>query len=301
MNRIILFAIFFAAFAANKAAATENPIAFETGMGRISVATDEARRLMHRVQARGSARVEVTVNTGMPLESHLDIADTPAQMARLKRAQKAVTGRLADGDTGSLNLLFMSRLPLIYMTVNENQLRRLLADPQVEHIAESSAFEFQGSLARSAGIVNANQAWRMRTPVKDGTVTGEPYEVIVIDSGMDYDHPALKGRVKSGACFSRTSGSSYGLCTDGRGRRVNRGTPVLRRKNTWQVYGRNCPAEWRDPVNGLLVANKACRHGTAIGSITRARWIGPISRMWTGTATRPRCCASTTRRTRWGP
>src|SRR3989344_8022045 len=99
-----------------------------------------------------------------------------------------------------------------YSTVNgfaaklkKSSYEKLKNNPNVLSIEKSQAIKI--SLINSAGIINATRAWGL---VYNGTnITGKGQSVCVIDTGVDYTHPAL-GNCSSNSFMNGTCSKVIG-------------------------------------------------------------------------------------------
>ena len=128
-------------------------------------------------------------------------------------------------------------IPYMAVTVDADQVSRLLADPQVVSVKKETIFE--PALADTTGTHSRRQAF---PEAGEGT----DYVVAVIDTGVSKTTPMLVGKVVSEACYSTNlPAQNYSsFCPGGAASSVRSGSGV------------NCP------VN---VPN--CDHGTHVASI----------------------------------
>ena len=121
------------------------------------------------------------------------------------------------------------------MTVDAAALNTLLADPDVESVAEDR--RVYPVLNETSGITKANLAWQ-------AGFTGAGQAVAVLDSGVETTHPFFAGKVLAGACFSTASTDITSYCLNGGPTQIAAGA------------GNNCP----DLALG-------CWHGTHVAGI----------------------------------
>jgi hypothetical protein len=127
-------------------------------------------------------------------------------------------------------------IPFVSIFVNASQASRLLADPQAVSITED--VPSRPSLVDSVPLIKAPQVWAKG-------VTGSPYSLAIIDTGVDKTHFSLSGSVVSEACYStHTPPSRTSLC------------PGRVLASTALDSGLHCSA-----------AVRGCDHGTHVASI----------------------------------
>ncbi|GGO86695.1 hypothetical protein GCM10011348_38110 [Marinobacterium nitratireducens] len=97
-------------------------------------------------------------------------------------------------------------LPNMALRVNANALKRLANSPLVEHIQEDSLSD--PLLASATFHIGADLTWA-------SGFGGNGQTVVILDNGIDADHPFYSGRVVHQACWSSDSGDDTSLCPDG--------------------------------------------------------------------------------------
>ena len=196
---------------------------------------DSAARLRAAVQNHGSARVIVTMKQDVAVE-----ADLTSRQVRQQRA--AIAARLDSLDrilagTASRVVTEFTVVPAAVAVVDAEGLESLLADPTVAALTldreapmalDVSTGVIDSDLLNTAGVLGNNF---------EGSTTG-PYEVAILDSGVDNQHNAFTGRIVAQACFSATS-----FCPNG-------GTSQI-----GGAAGDNC------------TYSTQCDHGTHVGGI----------------------------------
>ncbi|MEM9773132.1 MAG: S8 family serine peptidase [Chloroflexota bacterium] len=133
-------------------------------------------------------------------------------------------------------------IPFVALTVNEEGLNALAKLPEVVHVQED--IQLTVSLDSTIPIVGADEAWA------EG-YTGRGQTVVVIDTGIDRNHPFFQNRVVSEACFSNAGGEGGGtsLCPNGQSSQTGLGAS--------------------DPKTGACLYNgtNLCVHGTHVAGI----------------------------------
>jgi hypothetical protein len=122
---------------ANSASAQEprKPITVYTGDASAMQPGGLADQLVQRAQARGTIRVIVGLRMTMQMEHSLSEEQVAAQRAIMGRLQNEVAARVL-GSANAPGQVSFDFIPYMGMLVNANQLRRLLADPQVVSVQE---------------------------------------------------------------------------------------------------------------------------------------------------------------------
>ena len=196
---------------------------------------DSPARLRAVVQNHGSARVIVTMKQDVAVE-----ADLTSRQVRRQRA--AIAARLDSLDrilagTTSRVVTEFTVVPAAVAVVDAEGLESLLAAPTVAALTLDR--EAPMALDVSTGIIDSdllNTAGDLGNNF-EGSTTG-PYEVAILDSGVDNQHNAFTGRIVAQACFSATS-----FCPNG-------GTSQI-----GGAAGDNC------------TYSTQCDHGTHVGGI----------------------------------
>lgn len=89
--------------------------------------------------------------------------------------------------------------------------------------------------------------------------TGSGQRIVVIDSGVDANHPMLQGRVLAGACFSYNEGNIHKHTCDGQ----SSTTAYAVITTTTTDTGQNCT---RETINGVTHYDY-CYHGTQVAAM----------------------------------
>ncbi len=163
---------------------------------------DSPARLRAAVGNHGSARVIITMKQDVAVE-----ADLTSRQVRQQRA--AIATRLDSLDrilagTASRVVTEFTVVPAAVAIVDAEGLEALLADPTVAALTLDR--EAPMALDVSTGIIDSdllNTAGDLGNNF-EGSTTG-PYEVAILDSGVDNQHNAFTGRIVAQACFSATS------------------------------------------------------------------------------------------------
>ncbi|GAA1941482.1 hypothetical protein [Nocardioides marmoribigeumensis] len=174
--------------------------------GGRAAAFDDVTRL-----ARVTGRVEVTIT----------LADAPTQApdadVRRHLTSQARAGRAAVlealGGPGSTHSV--PGAPVMSAVVDARDVAALRREPAVLSVSRTRTFTQAGT--STFGITNGVQLprwWHQKRMGLDWSYAngynGYGQKIVVIDSGVDYTHPWLKGHVVDGACFSQDGcGNGY--------------------------------------------------------------------------------------------
>jgi subtilisin family serine protease len=236
-----------------KALATDaqrNPITVYTGDTQALRPGGAADRLMQAAREQGQIRVIV----GLRMTMQSDGALTTEQAETQARALESMQGRIAARVLGSSSAQREDRftfIPYMSLFVTSDQLRLLMADPDVVSIQEDDPVP--PTLNNSAVIINANDVW-----VRGFVGAGQT--VAVLDTGAARTHPMFAGKLASEACFSTTNAASNvtSLCPQGLPASIAPGS------------GSNCPVsitgcDHGTHVAGIAIGRSSVRHGIARG------------------------------------
>ncbi|MFD0658399.1 S8 family peptidase [Thermocatellispora tengchongensis] len=158
-------------------------------------------------------------------------------------AETAPVAEQAEGLAGSEVVLKPDNDSFIVVEGTGNSLTELAADPRVVSIRRDRAYP--PSLASSIKVIGADQAHAAGT-------TGAGQTIVVMDTGVDRDHPFLAGRVVDEACFSATSEEGLpleSLCPNGQASQTGPGS---------------ADAETAKCLDGTV---NLCDHGTHVAGI----------------------------------
>lgn len=173
---------------------TQNPAALA-----LPTAPDAAQVAAVRkaLAADGSARVIVMTDASQRLEAKLSKAQVRAQRSAIADSLDGLQATLAG--TGSAKRSELTSVPSAVYDVTPAGLNKLLADSSVVSVVlDRSA---QGTLASSTGVIDSdllNAAGVLGNGFDDGV--NDPFQVAIMDSGVDGGHNAFTGRIVSQAC-----------------------------------------------------------------------------------------------------
>jgi len=253
---LLVAALFLAAtlsWSDREAAAQSGPsvtLADENGSARSASASG----LLARAAQQGQLPLIVKIAADFALDDTLSESGAAEQRQALSSAQASVLGRLGPVQ----GLTRFETVPYLALTAGPQQIRQLLADPQVVEIHED--IPVPPALRQSTGFINAKRVWRQTH--RGRRVRGQGQVVAVLDTGTQLGHRAFRNAIVSQACRSSTvPGTSTSLCPGGR-QSVNGGRS-----------GRNCPARVRGCDHGTHVA------GIAMGNAGPVKGVAPASKL----------------------
>lgn len=214
--------------------------------------------LMAQAKAQGTVRVIVGLAEPMADEATLSTSDRQLQRTRLATSQRralAAAGALVQPDgalraAGVGDATLFETIPYLAVTLDAAALQRLAASGSVASIEED--FAVRPTLAQSVPLIEANKAWAKG-------FTGAGSYVAILDTGVAKNHPMLRGKVVSEACYSTTlaSARASSLCPGGAASSTAPGSAL------------NCPDEVADCQHGTHVAS------IAAGSSARLKGVAP--------------------------
>ncbi len=135
-------------------------------------------------------------------------------------------------------------VPYVALLVDASALKALATSPLVAAIQEDAIDA--ALLASSTAHIGLPLVWA-------SGVEGAGQVVVVLDQGIDTDHPFFGGRVVDAACFSNASGTAgyASLCPNGQGVQTGVGAAEADANN---------PACWNS-------GSSLCSHGTWVAGI----------------------------------
>jgi subtilisin family serine protease len=140
----------------------------------------------------GSARIIVTLADDSADDLSPDSDLQNANRERISQLQKALLKGVRIRHSRSVKRF--ENLPLLAMSVDANELRLLRASPQVGEIFEDKLY----TLTRhefSIAQIGADTGWLLGH-------LGAGQTVVIVDNGVDKNHPLLVNKVVKEACFS---------------------------------------------------------------------------------------------------
>jgi subtilisin family serine protease len=197
-----------------------------------------AAALEQNVKEQGQVRVIVGLRMTLQADETLSPAQMQQQRQALRAAQDGVAMRVLGRVSGD-DIVRFDFIPYLSIYVDAAQVGRLLADPQVAVVQEDVPND--PSDVDSIPLIHADDLWGKADK-------GSGRTVAILDTGVAKNHPVLKGKVVSEACYSSKNGASgLSFCPGGAAHSTAAGSGV------------NCPT-----------SIAACNHGTHVASIAAA-------------------------------
>lgn len=169
--------------------------------------------LFDEVREKGSIRLRVGVAVPFAEEGLLTPSQVATQRHDIARAQQSLSERLVTRE-----LRTFSTIPFMTVTVDEADLEALLYAPEVVLVERIK--KHRPLLQESRGIIGADLA-------QQRDLTGSGWNVAVLDTGVNKNHPFLQGKVVAEACFSGDQGSAFdgveSLCQNGESYQIGNG------------------------------------------------------------------------------
>jgi len=180
-----------------------------------------AKTLRATAERNGSVRVIVGLEVAGAPSGNISEINEPSGWQilndHIKGLQNRALSRLGWGNFN--DLVRFDYTPAMAMSVNSNQLNELLTSNAVTQVYEDARNIF--SLSRSGPLIGVSSGGQE-------THFGEGVSVAVIDTGVDGDHPFLRGKIIAEACFSAHGqmGSSpfYSACPSGDDEEIGAGS-----------------------------------------------------------------------------
>jgi subtilisin family serine protease len=195
-----------------------------------------AAALIKKAQQDGSVRVIAELKSPAPAGRVATDGQSTVELAAIARAQNAALARVLNGRTSGTVRRYQF-IPFIALTVEPEQLKRLLSDRDIISVEEDILFS-PAAVQWNIAKIKAPPVWRLGAK-------GAGYAVAILDTGVQKDHPDFGGRVVSEACYSSNDPRGMqSFCPNGKDSSIA--------KNS----GRNCP-----------IAIDGCEHGTHVAGI----------------------------------
>lgn len=221
---------------ATQAYAADPRIDVYVASGRGGTVAADPERLTSLAREQGAVPLIVRLRTDFVPEGELSDFQAANQRIAIDSVQSRVLSRVA----GPRKVWRYNSVPMVAMTVGADDIEILLDDPNVDAIYQDVPVPL--ALNQSVPLIRANKLWNKR-----GVKGGRGWVVAVLDTGVQLNHPSLKGKIVSGACYS-TNGAygSTSFCPGGV------------ESATTKRSARYCPLEGCDHgthVSGIAVGN----------------------------------------------
>lgn len=221
-------------------------------------ATDEGQAplesLLAKAHSAGSLLVLAELALPQPFTAEGETSPAAAldQRAAIAAASDALLAALAGTET-QVAATFTT-IPYVALRVNAEALATLASLPQVASLQED--IPAAPALDSSAQLIGLPAVWA-------SGVEGQGQTVVILDTGIDTDHPFFAGRLVDGACFSNANGASTRIsaCPDGSNTQYGVAAAESDISNT---------ACW----NG---ATSLCNHGSHVAGIAAGGSSGSLS------------------------
>ena len=199
--------------------------------------------------------VELALSTGYQPEGELDDARAESERLTIAAAADALLADLA-GSTAQVTARYQT-IPYVALRVDAAALGKLSFSPWVVSLWEDR-LDFP-SLASSTAHIGLPAVWA-------SGVSGAGQTIVMLDTGIDTDHPFIAGRLADGACFSNANGAGGGasFCPNGLGTQVGVTAAEADTSN---------PACWNGTSS--LCGHGTLTAGTAAGSDANLRGAAP--------------------------
>jgi hypothetical protein len=201
--------------------------------------TDRYETIREHIEARGSVSVLVTLAVEVQPESKLAVPEKLAQRARIVDAQKNLRDVLDGLDATVLKNYTI--LPLALVRVDLNSFDALKQSNIVGTIREDGKMTVLD--ADTDAVMHVPEAWA-------AGYDGAGWSIVVIDEGVQEDHPFFAGRIVGEACFTGAGLPQYATCPNGQNQQTGPGAAV--------DCGVACP-------HGTLVSGVALGNGLGSG------------------------------------
>lgn len=140
------------------------------------------------------ARLEVTYTPEPQLPTAVAIQN---QRQMIQQMQDSLVSGMQSGGLSYSNVKRYTRLPYLGMTISQADVNRMQNLPAVRNVVPDTLVTVQTALANP--IVGADIAQTIG-------FDGSGYAVAVLDTGVDFAHPALENQLVAEACFSTDTG-----------------------------------------------------------------------------------------------
>jgi len=208
-----------------------------------------------KAKARAEGSVRVIVELAMPNALQRESALGEDAVARQRSTIRATQQQFIDGlPNQAVNVrITYKTIPYLALTVEATHIESVLDSPAVVAVQEDRWLE--RSLASSTAVIGAPTVW-------NAGFDGAGQTVVVIDDGIDADHPFFGNRVVDEACFSSIDDSvdAISLCPNGTAEQIGSGSADV--KIPACNGGNLC-------VHGTYVTGIAAGNGSSFSGVAR--------------------------------
>lgn len=173
------------------------PLALAVVIGGLVLANTDNR--VELASATGDGPVKLVIVKYKDVEPVTDATSVDFRQAEIAKANSTLVNEMKY-EVGYKELTRVyDNLPMAAFLVDEAGEAALRADATIESVAENQYFEPFANLASPITAVDGSPV----TGFTDGAATfnGSGYSIVIADTGVDKNHPALAGRVVAEACF----------------------------------------------------------------------------------------------------
>lgn len=206
-------------------------------------------------KARSAGSLLVLAELALPQPFIAEGEASPAAALDQRAAIAAASDALLAGleGSGAQVAATFTTLPYVALRVDTASLAKLASLPQVASIQED--IPASPALESSTQLIGLPAVWA-------SGIEGYGQTVVILDTGIDTDHPFFAGRLVDGACFSNAGGAATRIsaCPDGSHTQYGVAAAESDISNT---------ACW----NG---AASLCNHGTHVAGIAAGGSAGPL-------------------------
>ena len=197
--------------------------------------------ILERASSASGAEVLVTLDVPLHNEGSQGAVEQQARRESIASAQSKLVVELQSVNAHVLTAY--SSFPIVHLGVDRAALQRLLTLPEVRYVQENGYDRAQDNASNA--VINVAAAWA-------AGYDGAGWTVVIMDTGMQENHPFLGGRVVAEACFSTTNASLNALSVCPNGQSTSGGNPA----QVGAGSGVNCAS-----------GTYGCEHGTNMAGI----------------------------------
>ena len=195
------------------------------------------------IEQQGKVRVIIGLDVPVMPEGELDGPQAiQNQKQAIQNSQESILKLLSTSTILSSDTYQFKHVPYISTVIDMSSLSVLQSSPMISSIMPDIAVP--PLLIDSTSVIGADEVWS--SSFENVGYTGAGQQIVILDTGVDKNHPFLAGKIVSEACYSSnvSSDSSTSLCPGG----VTESTTI--------DSGLPCPSS----ISG-------CDHGTHVAGI----------------------------------
>ena len=217
------------------------PVSVEDGFSQLASLAEE----------QGTVRVIIQLDVPVTFEDGMESSEITSQQSRIAIVQESFLKSLSAVEAIDETTHAFKHAPYIVTTVNTDALNSLQSSPMIANIFQDIP---QPPLLRDTiPLIGADDVWNPN--LTGGSFTGDGWQVVIMDTGVDKNHSFFANKVISEACYSSTnpSDNSQSLCPGGVFESITPGSAM--------------------PCTGI----QGCDHGTHVAGIAAGKsyqWLG---------------------------